>query len=236
MSRRHLTSAPALRAIVIDTPTTLSEVTLALLDSSDVVLSIVTYDSTTIHNTIAVAEVFSSIGYGPEKMNYLITGRIRAAASDATNSRVLSVDGRTSRLCRTVGSSCGEPTRACPLSSPAPMRRESRYPAGGANSHGSHGKLPGEKLRPCPIRVPSCIRLWCCGLTVLREILRRLPVRVDHLPGDQRPRSLRHPHRRRVRRFSVQALDRSRAARREGPGRGLQHIHVCCPRRLPAPL
>ena len=59
-------------AIVIDTPTTLSEVTLALLDSSDVVLSIVTYDSTTIHNTIAVAEVFSSIGYGPEKMNYLI--------------------------------------------------------------------------------------------------------------------------------------------------------------------
>lgn len=59
-------------AIVIDTPTTLSEVTLALLDGSDVVLSIVTYDSTTIHNTIAVAEVFSSIGYGPEKMNYLI--------------------------------------------------------------------------------------------------------------------------------------------------------------------
>jgi Flp pilus assembly CpaE family ATPase len=32
----------------------------------------VTYDSTTIHNTIAVAEVFSSIGYGPDKMNYLI--------------------------------------------------------------------------------------------------------------------------------------------------------------------
>ena len=59
-------------AIVIDTPTTLSEVTLALLDSSDVVLSIVTYDSTTIHNTIAVAEVFSSIGYGPDKLTYLI--------------------------------------------------------------------------------------------------------------------------------------------------------------------
>ena len=59
-------------AIVIDTPTTLSEVTLALLDGSDVVLSIVTYDSTTIHNTIAVAEVFSSIGYGPEKVSYLI--------------------------------------------------------------------------------------------------------------------------------------------------------------------
>ncbi len=59
-------------AIVIDTPTSLSEVTLAFLDASDVVLSIVTYDSTTIHNTIAVAEVFASIGYGPEKIHYLL--------------------------------------------------------------------------------------------------------------------------------------------------------------------
>ena len=59
-------------AIVIDTPTSLSEITLALLDASDVVLSIVTYDSTTIHNTIAVADVFASIGYAPEKMQYLV--------------------------------------------------------------------------------------------------------------------------------------------------------------------
>ena len=59
-------------AIIIDTPTSLSEVTLALLDASDVVLSIVTYDSTTIHNTIAVADVFSSIGYAPDKMQYLV--------------------------------------------------------------------------------------------------------------------------------------------------------------------
>ncbi|MGA3056849.1 MAG: AAA family ATPase [Candidatus Limnocylindrales bacterium] len=59
-------------AVVIDTATTLSEVTLAFLDASDVVLSIVTYDSTTIHNTVAVAEVFASIGYPPEKMHYLV--------------------------------------------------------------------------------------------------------------------------------------------------------------------
>jgi pilus assembly protein CpaE len=60
------------QAIVIDTPTSLSEVTLAFLDASDVVLSIVTYDSTTIHNTIAVAEVFASIGYGRDKVHYLV--------------------------------------------------------------------------------------------------------------------------------------------------------------------
>jgi len=59
-------------AIVIDTPSSLSEATLALLDGSDVVLSVVTYDSTTIHNTIAVAEVFSSIGYSAEKQQYLV--------------------------------------------------------------------------------------------------------------------------------------------------------------------
>ena len=60
------------QAVVIDTSSTLVETTLALLDGSDVVLLIVTYDSTTIHNTIAVAEVFASIGYPPEKVHYLI--------------------------------------------------------------------------------------------------------------------------------------------------------------------
>jgi pilus assembly protein CpaE len=58
--------------IVIDTPASLSEITLALLDSSDIILFVVTYDSTTIHNTIAVAEVFSSIGYSPDKIRYLV--------------------------------------------------------------------------------------------------------------------------------------------------------------------
>jgi pilus assembly protein CpaE len=58
--------------IIIDTPASLSEITLALLDSSDIVLLVVTYDSTTIHNTIAVAEVFSSIGYAPDKIQYLV--------------------------------------------------------------------------------------------------------------------------------------------------------------------
>ena len=59
-------------AVVIDTPTSLSEVTLALLDGSDVILSIVTYDSTTIHNTVAVGEVFASIGYTAEKVHYMV--------------------------------------------------------------------------------------------------------------------------------------------------------------------
>jgi pilus assembly protein CpaE len=59
-------------AVVIDTQTSLSEVTLAFLDASDVILSIVTYDSTTIHNSIAVAEAFESIGYTSDKVHYLV--------------------------------------------------------------------------------------------------------------------------------------------------------------------
>jgi pilus assembly protein CpaE len=59
-------------AVVIDTPSVLSEITLGFLDASDVILSIVTYDSTTIHNTIAVTEAFASIGYSPDKVHYLV--------------------------------------------------------------------------------------------------------------------------------------------------------------------
>jgi pilus assembly protein CpaE len=59
-------------AVVIDTPTSLSEVTLGFLDACDMILSVVTYDSTTIHNTIAVAQTFASIGYTTDKVHYLV--------------------------------------------------------------------------------------------------------------------------------------------------------------------
>jgi pilus assembly protein CpaE len=59
-------------AVIIDTSVSLSELTLAFLDASDVVLSVVTYDSTTIRNTIAVADVFASIGYTADKVHYLV--------------------------------------------------------------------------------------------------------------------------------------------------------------------
>lgn len=60
------------RVIVIDTASALSDITLSFLDASDTIVEIVTYDSTTIHNTIAVADAFRSIGYAPTKVQYLI--------------------------------------------------------------------------------------------------------------------------------------------------------------------
>ncbi len=59
-------------AIVIDMSSTISDVNLAFLDSSDTIIEIVTYDSTTIHNTIAMADTFRSIGYPASKVRYLI--------------------------------------------------------------------------------------------------------------------------------------------------------------------
>ena len=57
---------------MLDTPPALNDVNLAFLDASDTIIEIVTYDSTTIHNTIAVADAFRTIGYSPSKVRYLI--------------------------------------------------------------------------------------------------------------------------------------------------------------------
>jgi pilus assembly protein CpaE len=58
--------------IVLDTAPALSDVNLAFLDASDTIIEIVTYDSTTIHNTIAVADAFRTIGYPASKVQYLV--------------------------------------------------------------------------------------------------------------------------------------------------------------------
>ncbi len=59
-------------AIVIDMSSYLNDINLAFLDASDVIIEIVTYDSTTIHNTVAIADTFRSIGYPASKVRYLI--------------------------------------------------------------------------------------------------------------------------------------------------------------------
>jgi hypothetical protein len=150
-----LAPAPLYEAIVIDTPTTLSEVTLAFLDACDVVLSIVTYDSTTIHNTIAVAEVFASIGYRPTRSTTWSTGPTRAAASAATSwperSAAAGLRGRLGRPPRRPGEQRGMPFV---VSSPdAAVSRDVRRVAA-TICMGARPALR-ETLRPCPTRVPS---------------------------------------------------------------------------------
>jgi pilus assembly protein CpaE len=59
-------------AIVIDMSSTVNDINLAFLDTSDTIIEIVTYDSTTIHNTISMADTFRSIGYPASKVHYLV--------------------------------------------------------------------------------------------------------------------------------------------------------------------
>ena len=58
--------------VIVDMSVALDELNLALFDRADVILEIVTYDSTTIHNTIAMADTFRVIGYPPTKVQYLL--------------------------------------------------------------------------------------------------------------------------------------------------------------------
>ncbi|HUG30047.1 MAG TPA: response regulator [Candidatus Limnocylindria bacterium] len=58
--------------VIVDTGVGLDELTLALLDQADTILEIVTYDATTIRNTIAMAETFQKIGYPASKVKYLV--------------------------------------------------------------------------------------------------------------------------------------------------------------------
>jgi pilus assembly protein CpaE len=68
--------------IVVDSGVALDEVTLSLLDQADVILEIVTYDGTTIRNTIAMAETFAKIGYPDSKVRYLVNRADASAGVD----------------------------------------------------------------------------------------------------------------------------------------------------------
>ena len=70
-------------AIVIDMSSHLNDVNLAFLDASDTIVEIVTYDSTTIHNTVAIADTFRAIGYPASKVRYLVNRADSAGGIDA---------------------------------------------------------------------------------------------------------------------------------------------------------
>jgi pilus assembly protein CpaE len=69
-------------AIVIDMSSALNDINLAFLDLSDTIVEIVTYDSTTIHNTMAVADAFRMIGYPASKVRYLVNRADSAGGID----------------------------------------------------------------------------------------------------------------------------------------------------------
>ena len=73
--------------VIVDTGVGLDELTLALLDQADTILEIVTYDATTIRNTVLMAETFQKIGYPPNKVQYLVNRADAAAGIDPNDLR-----------------------------------------------------------------------------------------------------------------------------------------------------
>ena len=95
------------------------------LDAADTILEIVTYDSTTIHNTIAMADTFRAIGYPPTKVRYLVN---RADATGGIDPDDLEPGARpragAPRRARTARSSSRE-QRGRPVRARRPERRRS---------------------------------------------------------------------------------------------------------------
>ncbi len=58
--------------VIVDTTSVVNDVNLAFLDAADTILEIVTHDSTTIHNTMVMADAFRMIGYPATKVQYLV--------------------------------------------------------------------------------------------------------------------------------------------------------------------
>jgi len=71
--------------IVVDSGVALDEVTLSLLDQADVILEIVTYDGTTIRNTLAMADTFAKIGYPASRLRYLVNRADASAGIDPSD-------------------------------------------------------------------------------------------------------------------------------------------------------
>lgn len=71
--------------VVIDTAVHLGDVTLGLLDAADPILEIVTFDATTIHSTIAMADAFRAIGYPATRVRYLLNRADSSGGIDPTD-------------------------------------------------------------------------------------------------------------------------------------------------------
>ena len=66
--------------VVIDTPTSVSDLTLAYFDSADTIVQVVTGEVSTLRQSAIMAATFSAIGFPPEKVRYLLN-RANAAGS-----------------------------------------------------------------------------------------------------------------------------------------------------------
>ena len=200
----------------------LNDINLAFLDACDTILEIVTYDSTTIHNTMAMADTFRidrlPAVEGPlPRQPRRLAGRHRRRGPRAG----ARPGAGAPRRARTAGSSSRRTTRACRSSSPTRGAQISQDVVRVAREMLDAGRVAGRGRavlrRRCPTRGRSGSSTpGVGGLTVLREILRRSPAESTIYLGDnaRAPYGVRSDDE--VLAFSIEALDAARRARRQG--------------------
>ena len=103
--------------VIVDTPAVVNDINLAFLDASDTILEVVTYDSTTIHCTMVMADAFRMIGYPPTKVRYLVnradsTGGIDPERAQPALGRVPGAQRDVRRGARRARQQRGHPVRA----------------------------------------------------------------------------------------------------------------------------
>ena len=197
--------------IVIDMSSHLNDINLAFLDASDMIIEIVTYDSTTIHNTIAMAETFRSIGYPASKVRYLVNRADSAGGIEPTDvERALGrvpehhvvSDGRLV----TQSNNEGVPfVLASPKAQVSMDILRVALEILGASEAGPRDRASLTAMSdPRPIGVFDS---GIGGLTVLREIIRRSPAESTVYLGDnaRAPYGIRSDAE--VLDFSTQSLD-----------------------------
>ena len=201
-------------AIVIDMSSYLNDINLAFLDSSDVIIEIVTYDSTTIHNTVAIADTFRSIGYPASKVRYLVNRADSPGGIDPGDlERALGPRPRAPRGVRRHArgpvEQRGRPVRAREprrgdQQGPHARRRRTDQRRSRRGWHSRRTGLSAEMADPRPIGVFDS---GVGGLTVLREIVRRSPAESTVYLGDnaRAPYGVRSDEE--VLAFSTQSLD-----------------------------
>ena len=147
---------------------------------SDTILEIVTYDSTTIHNTIAMADTFRAIGYPASKVRYLVnradsSGGIDPTTCDRALGRV--PEHRVVSDGQLVVQSNNEGVPFVLANPTAPISQDITGIAGELLGVGRMAAAAG-RAEPRVVSDPRPIGVFDSGvggLTVLREIVRRSP-------------------------------------------------------------
>ena len=172
--------------VIIDTSSAVDDVLLAFLDASDAVIQIVTYETVALHQARQFASTLAAAGFPVDKILYLVNRSDLLVGCGATPSkkqvgRKADFEVVSDGLLVVEANNRGEPF--IKLGPDAAISRDVHRIAEELTS-AAPGVRPGrEREAVSDSRQIGFFDSGVGGLTVLREVVRRLPGGVDRLSG-----------------------------------------------------